>query len=380
MAEENRSVNSNLGFNALVVDDSDINREVIEHILKQTGMNVISVESGQKGINIAARHRFDVIFMDNRMPKMNGIEAMKHIKNDNSGKNVLTPVVVLTADDSEGMEEKFIKEGFDGYLSKPLDIKDLLRVLMKIFPDMDLQENAYYKNSQSRILEDSVELEQLPTGYKLMFNMLSCLSGISRDEGVRACGGKAIFVNVLKGFHDTAPKTMDNIVKYLEKKDMKNYSLYVHTIKSTARLAGAIHISMEAERLEKLADEALEIENGQGNTDVDYASLLYEIESGTAIFLLELRKFIDELDASMEIIEKNKINQPVMELKNVMEAYEAIKEYASVFDFMSVDRIIDKMNDYRMPEAEEKRFSRLRILVTELDTEGIGDLLRDADN
>ena len=82
----------------------------------------------------------------------------------------------------------------------------------------------------------------------------------------------------------------------------------------------------------------------------------------------------------MEIIEKNKINQPVMELKNVIEAYEAIKEYASVFDFMSVDRIIDKMNDYRMPEAEEKRFSRLRILVTELDTEGIGDLLRDADN
>jgi CheY-like chemotaxis protein/HPt (histidine-containing phosphotransfer) domain-containing protein len=378
MAEEKRSVNYNLGLNALVVDDSDINREVIEHILKQAGMNVIAAESGQEGIDIAASHRFDIIFMDNRMPKMSGTEAMKIIKSDNSGKNVLTPVIVITADDDEISKMKFKEEGFDGYLSKPLALDDLMDLIQKIFPELDIEENAYYVNNSRPAGEADNEAEHMPSGYELMYNILSCVSGISKDEGIRACGGKAVFVNVLKGFHDTAPRIMDNIVSNLEKKDMKNYSLYVHTIKSTARLAGAIHLSMEAERLEKMSDAALASENGQGDPDVDYGALLYEIESGTALFLLELRKFMDELDTSFKIIEKNKADQPIMEIDSVMEAYSAIKEYASVFDFISVDRIIDGMNDYRMPESEEERFSRLRILVTELDTEGIGDLLRDA--
>jgi CheY-like chemotaxis protein/HPt (histidine-containing phosphotransfer) domain-containing protein len=378
MAEEKRSVNYNLGLNALVVDDSDINREVIEHILKQAGMNVIAAESGQEGIDIAASHRFDIIFMDNRMPKMSGTEAMKIIKSDNSGKNVLTPVIVITADDDEISKMKFKEEGFDGYLSKPLALDDLMDLIQKIFPELDIEENAYYVNNSRPAGEADNEAEHMPSGYELMYNILSCVSGISKDEGIRACGGKAVFVNVLKGFHDTAPRIMDNIVRNLEKKDMKNYSLYVHTIKSTARLAGAIHLSMEAERLEKMSDAALASENGQGDPDVDYGALLYEIESGTALFLLELRKFMDELDTSFKIIEKNKADQPIMEIDSVMEAYSAIKEYASVFDFISVDRIIDGMNDYRMPESEEERFSRLRILVTELDTEGIGDLLRDA--
>lgn len=378
MAEEKRSVNYNLGLNALVVDDSDINREVIEHILKQAGMNVIAAESGQEGIDIAASHRFDIIFMDNRMPKMSGTEAMKIIKSDNSGKNVLTPVIVLTADDDESSKAKFKEDGFDGYLSKPLDLDDLMDLIKRIFPELDIEENAYYVNNSRPAGEADNEAEHMPSGYELMYNILSCVSGISKDEGIRACGGKAVFVNVLKGFHDTAPRIMDNIVRNLEKKDMKNYSLYVHTIKSTARLAGAIHLSMEAERLEKMSDAALASENGQGDSDVDYGALLYEIESGTALFLLELRKFMDELDTSFKIIEKNKADQPIMEIDSVMEAYSAIKEYASVFDFISVDRIIDGMNDYRMPESEEERFSRLRILVTELDTEGIGDLLRDA--
>lgn len=283
MAEEKRSVNYNLGLNALVVDDSDINREVIEHILKQAGMNVIAAESGQEGIDIAASHRFDIIFMDNRMPKMSGTEAMKIIKSDNSGKNVLTPVIVITADDDEISKMKFKEEGFDGYLSKPLALDDLMDLIQKIFPELDIEENAYYVNNSRPAGEADNEAEHMPSGYELMYNILSCVSGISKDEGIRACGGKAVFVNVLKGFHDTAPRIMDNIVRNLEKKDMKNYSLYVHTIKSTARLAGAIHLSMEAERLEKMSDAALASENGQGDPDVDYGALLYEIESGTAL-------------------------------------------------------------------------------------------------
>lgn len=122
------------GKRILVVDDSKINIKVACQILKPYSFNVVSAESGYEALDIAKSQTFDLILMDIMMPKMNGIEALRRLKEIN-GFNV--PVIALTADAIEGQDEKYISAGFNDYLSKPIDKYELNRVLNKFLGGKD---------------------------------------------------------------------------------------------------------------------------------------------------------------------------------------------------------------------------------------------------
>lgn len=116
------------GKRILVVDDSKINLKVAMQILKPYNFNVVTAESGFEAIDLAQSQTFDLVLMDIMMPKMNGVEALRRLK-EISGFDV--PVVALTADAIEGTDEKYINAGFDDYLSKPIDRYLLNKVLNK---------------------------------------------------------------------------------------------------------------------------------------------------------------------------------------------------------------------------------------------------------
>ncbi len=116
------------GKRILVVDDSKINLKVALQILKPYNFNVVTAESGFEAIDLAQSQTFDLVLMDIMMPKMNGVEALRRLK-EISGFDV--PVVALTADAIEGTDEKYINAGFDDYLSKPIDRYLLNKVLNK---------------------------------------------------------------------------------------------------------------------------------------------------------------------------------------------------------------------------------------------------------
>jgi len=106
----------------LLVDDSKINLKVALNILKPYNFNVTTAESGYEALEKAETQTFDMIFMDIMMPKMNGVETLRRLKEMD---NFDIPVIALTADAIEGTEEKYLQAGFQGYLSKPID-RDLL--------------------------------------------------------------------------------------------------------------------------------------------------------------------------------------------------------------------------------------------------------------
>ena len=116
------------GKRILVVDDSKINLKVANQILKPYNFNVILAESGFEALELAETQTFDLVLMDIMMPKMNGIETLRRLK-EIEGFNV--PVVALTADAIEGQDEKYIQSGFNDYLSKPIDRYLLDKVLNK---------------------------------------------------------------------------------------------------------------------------------------------------------------------------------------------------------------------------------------------------------
>ena len=115
------------GKNILVVDDSKLNLRVAQNVLKTFNANVMTSTSGQECLNLCKTNKYDIILMDIMMPLMNGIETLKRIRIDDKK----VPVIALTADAVEGMEEKYLKEGFNDYLSKPIDRNKLGIILNK---------------------------------------------------------------------------------------------------------------------------------------------------------------------------------------------------------------------------------------------------------
>lgn len=119
------------GKKVFVVDDNAMNLEVIVSILELLEITVSRADSGQSAINHLEKEKYDLIITDDMMPGMNGTELMRYIKSHSGDANCTTPIVVLTANAIAGAREEYLKRGFDGYLTKPIDIDVLQKMLKK---------------------------------------------------------------------------------------------------------------------------------------------------------------------------------------------------------------------------------------------------------
>ena len=130
----------------LVADDSRMNQIFTEEMLKDRGHDVVLVEDGQQALQALAMEGFDLVLMDIRMPKLDGQEALRAIREKSvPGVNPRIPVIALTAYALKEDQESLLRQGFDGYLSKPIDIE----VFEKIIADME-----WKKESQDTFVQD----------------------------------------------------------------------------------------------------------------------------------------------------------------------------------------------------------------------------------
>ena len=120
------------GKKALVVDDNKLNLKVASRLLSKYNFEVETLDSAKELIyKIKAEVHYDIIFLDHMMPEMDGIEAL-HVLRKLDG-YVLPPIVALTANAIAGMKEMYLKEGFDEYLSKPINVVELNNLIFKHF-------------------------------------------------------------------------------------------------------------------------------------------------------------------------------------------------------------------------------------------------------
>lgn len=118
----------------LVVDDVPINLKVIEGLLKNTEVVIDTALSGAQGIELCKKNVYDLIFMDQMMPEMDGVETLHRLRTLEASQNQHTPVIVLTANAIEGVAEEYKAAGFDDYVSKPATGETLENVLLKYLP------------------------------------------------------------------------------------------------------------------------------------------------------------------------------------------------------------------------------------------------------
>lgn len=119
---------------ALVVDDEEMNLVVAKGHLENAGIHVEVCGSGEMAVEKCSVAAYDIIFMDYMMPKMNGTKTMKKIRQIRNGFYKDKPIIVFTANAVSGAKEGFIEEGFDDFISKPIESKKLAKILEKYLP------------------------------------------------------------------------------------------------------------------------------------------------------------------------------------------------------------------------------------------------------
>jgi len=117
----------------LVVEDNPLNLKLLRDVLIHAGFDVVEARSGEDGVARAMEFRPDLILMDLQLPGIDGTQAMRMIKGSPIGSDV--PVVALTAFAMSEDRERALRSGFDGYLSKPISVRDLPRRLTEFLPE-----------------------------------------------------------------------------------------------------------------------------------------------------------------------------------------------------------------------------------------------------
>lgn len=206
----------------LVVDDNQVNLTVVKGLLKRTGVQIDTARSGEECLRMTAENKYDLILLDHRMPGMDGIETIHRIR-VTEGLNQDTPVIALTANVVSGAREMYIGEGFSDFLSKPIHANKLEQAILRYLPQERLEKPS----------EDSDSTEA------------------RREENAALSEEEALQEELLRDFVNEYPGTAEAIRNYLEAGDIKNYTVMVHGLKSSARYVGAILLSEEARSLEE---------------------------------------------------------------------------------------------------------------------------------
>ena len=236
------------GVNVLTVDDEEMNLMVAKNLFKRYGMNVSLASSGEEAVSLCAENRYDLIFMDHMMPRMDGIEAAKRIHAGIAGKRMQPVIVALTANAMSTAKEMFIGEGFDGFLSKPIEVAELERVLAKVLPasliTYEGEAHTYQPEQQSPVPAEDDDMQKLRN------------AGIDPEKGMEYClNDTELYKAVLEEFVNDSKEKEKELEEFFGKADWENYIIRIHSIKSSARMIGAISVSDRAKALESAAKE-----------------------------------------------------------------------------------------------------------------------------
>ncbi|MCR5097400.1 MAG: response regulator [Lachnospiraceae bacterium] len=326
----------------LVIDDTVTNLTVFKNLLKRTKIQIDTAESGDAGLALTRENKYDMIFFDHMMPVKDGIETFHELRDEADNPNVAATSICLTANAISGAREKYLSEGFDDYLTKPIDAEKLEEMLIQYLPEekvriMDASETS----------EEELE-EALPDW------LLEC-EGLDTDEGVKNSGGTEGYMTVLTGFYAAINEKADEIQGYYDSGDNENFTVKVHALKSSARIIGAAELSEKARLLEAAGKEG---DTGYINENTEDMLRLYR----------SYRDILSPIDAASEDL-------PEIPADTLEEAYEAVAEFTEAQDYECVRMVLDSLKEFGLAAPDKDRFDSIQAKLSQMDWDGIKEIL-----
>ena len=268
-----------------------MNLKVAVRLLQGTKMQIDTAPGGAESVEMARAIRYDLILMDQRMPGINGTEALHRIRMDTEGASFDVPVICLTADAVIGARERYLAEGFTDYITKPIDSRMLAKMIVKYLPhekveavpdrdepprggtapeesgegqdrvgqdrdgqNRDAQDrDGQNRDGQDRNSEDRNERDrdgQEPGEYAVLR-----AAGIDPAVGLGYCQeDEGLYRSLLEEYAGSADEKAQSLRKYYDEGDWDHYAILVHSVKSSSRMIGAAALSDMAAGQEKAAD------------------------------------------------------------------------------------------------------------------------------
>lgn len=355
----------------LVIDDTPINLTVMKGLLRETRVQIDTAESGMVALEKARSQKYDVIFVDHMMPKMDGLQFIKNLHADESSANQNAICVALTANAIDGVKEFYKNAGFEDYLSKPIESKKLEAMLQEYLPEekvLHKGDAGFTERTDGSAASAGADAQSaspvLPGAMTAEAeSLLKKIFGIDFSLALRNCGGADVFMDAAGNFYDAVDEKSGSIEEYARNGDWKNYTILVHALKSSARLIGAAELSDLAKELEAAGDEA------QKNSSVDAAARIAE---KTPALLADYRAYKAKL---APLLGKSAVAKPGIARNQLDDALSALREVVSVFDFDSADSIIKELDGYEMSADFAHQFAQIKKAVRDVDQAKIMGLL-----
>ena len=234
----------------LVVDDNEMNLLVATSLLKVTQIQVDTAMSGTSALKKMADTKYDVIFLDQMMPELDGIQTLKLAKEMDENKSKDAPMIALTANAISGAREMFLKEGFNDYLSKPIDAAALEKMLMEYLPKNKLQEPP--EVSEEVTVRSTARPTQPPPTTKEAPAPQNPSALLNVGLGLQySAGMEDMYRNVLQMFCNLKDEKKAKIQEAYDTKNWNDYTTFVHALKSTSLSIGSEKTSELAKKLEE---------------------------------------------------------------------------------------------------------------------------------
>ena len=319
----------------LVVDDNSVNLTVAVGLLEPLNMQIDTACSAADAIKMLHQKKYDLIFMDHMMPEVDGVEAT-HIIRRLMHEYDDVPIIALTANAVSGASEQFIKEGMNDFVAKPIEITDITAKIKRwLPPDKIITES---NNNFSSVKEQGGLPEKI--------------EGLNIAEALKFLGSEALFRNVLKEYLCSIDKKSGLIEQHFADKNLHDFTIEVHALKSSSKQIGADKVSLLAAELEKAGNE--------NNTIF--------IEEKTPYLLAEYRRFKDILTPLFPELggtkDRSEINND-----ELLPLLDELMEALDNFDTLQTDEVIEKMSAFDYPEEQNALFNDLISAAESSDIE-----------
>jgi signal transduction histidine kinase/ligand-binding sensor domain-containing protein/ActR/RegA family two-component response regulator/HPt (histidine-containing phosphotransfer) domain-containing protein len=327
----------------LVVDDNKMNLTVIKALLAPTKVQVTTAESGYECLELLKENEYHIVLLDHMMPGMDGVETLAEIRKTLPD----LPVYALTANAAAGGEKYYTSVGFNGYLSKPIDTKEVEATIMKHLP------------------EDIVEIPEPMEGFEgdmsLPENLewVKAIDEIDIDEGIKNSGGGGAFEFSLKLFYDTIDNNSAVIEKAYNEEDYRLFTVKVHALKTSFRIIGC----------QDMAARCQKMENAGNDRDIDY------IKDNTPKLIADYRAFTEKLAPIQKGGEVPAEDKEPVSPEDLKESYEAIRGAIPQMDYDTVEMVLDSLKDFALPKEDEELVAELSDRLAALDWEAMGRLM-----
>ena len=259
------------GRRVLVVDDTPMNLQVLTGLLKRSEMIIETASSGAECIRIFGEKDYDIVFLDYRMPELDGIETLHRLHELYPEKAKRTPIISLTASAILGDKEKLLREGFTDYLSKPVVVSEMEEMMTR-YLGTGQEAKAAPSSEDSAAApvpeEAAGAIQELP-------QELLAIAELNTEKGLEYCGDAEDYLFALETYAESVEEKAASLKKSLDEDRIDDYLLIVHSLKSMSKSVGALGLSDRAKALETAGREGNK-DFLQQNTDIfveDYRAL-----------------------------------------------------------------------------------------------------------